>query len=306
VTPNHNEKSADQPAWPQLALQIKSGDADSLEEALFASGALSVIYQDLHDQPILEPQPGEIRLWDDIRIIGLYPQESGVADVLSSLSQILEGDLPQHQWIPLPDQQWERAWMADFKPMQFGPTLWICPSHCEPVDPTATNIQLDPGLAFGTGAHATTRQCLQWLGQHSVAQSTVVDYGCGSGLLAIAAAMLGASEVTAVDIDPQALLATKNNALLNKVDATLNIGQPDIIAEREVDLVLANILYQPLIELAPKLAALVRPGGDLVISGILHDQIDSLQLRYNQWFSMRTCGQLDDWACMHATRNEMR
>jgi len=298
--------TSDKSAWPQLALHIKSHDADTLEEALFASGALSVMFQDRYDQPILEPEPGEVRLWNDVRVIALYPQKQQSEPALALLGQLLQGDIPPYEWLSLPNQQWERSWMAQFKPMQFSDHLWICPTHCEPPDPSAANVRLDPGLAFGSGTHATTRQCLEWLGNHRVAGLSVVDYGCGSGVLAIAAAMLGAASVIAVDTDNQALTATRNNAMFNNVSDRLHIGVPDIVSGCEVDLLLANILYKPLWDLAPLFASLVRPGGHLLLSGILYEQIEPIQLRYNQWFSVKETGRSEDWAVIHATRDTTR
>lgn len=288
--------------WPQLVFQLQADETDSLERALFASGALSVIYQDQYDQPILEPEPGEFRLWRDVRLIALFALESQPDSILASLAEQLDGKLPAYEWLPLPDQQWERAWMSDFKPMQFAEKLWIVPTHCEPEDPAAVNVRLDPGLAFGTGTHATTRQCLEWLGNASMAGRDVLDFGCGSGVLAIAAALLGAQHVTAVDIDAQAISSTQDNAAINQVADRLTTGEPERVQGLEFDVVLANILYQPLMDLAPVFAAALRPSGSLVMSGILLEQIESIQLRYTQWFRMESSSQQGSWALIHATR----
>lgn len=289
--------------WPQIVFNTDATQAARLESALFASGALSVMYQDEQDQPILEPAPGEVRLWENIRLVGLYALKQNLDDIVSGLTLAYGAPLPEHKWIPLSDRQWERVWMDEFQPMQFGPSLWICPTHCDPVDPDAINVRLDPGLAFGTGTHPTTRQCLEWLGNKDMHGQVVIDYGCGSGVLGVAAALLGARRVIAVDIDPQAIRATQNNATCNRVDNTLEVGLPPLADGAVADTVLANILFQPLIELAPMFAAMTRSGGALVLSGLLSEQIDEVMLRYNQWFSFDSHSQQDSWALLHAIRH---
>jgi len=288
--------------WPQLVFHLASAGAQALEDALFAQGALSVTYQDPHERPVLEPAPGEVRLWQDVRLVALYAQGSDLTTIISALQQRWGQPLPAHSLTTLQDRQWERTWMHDSKPLQFGPDLWICPTHCQPVDTSAVNVRLDPGLAFGTGTHATTAQCLQWLGQHSVAGRRVLDYGCGSGILAVTAAMLGAVEVIAVDIDAQAVVATRENALLNGVEAIVSVGLPALATTVVADVVLANILFQPLLQLAQAFTAITRPGGDLVLSGLLPSQVDAVMLRYNQSFAFQSCGQQDDWVVLHARR----
>jgi len=246
----------------------------------------------------LEPRPGEVRLWNTLHLVGLFPQGMAIEVVETALrlaAAALDMAPDTHQISLRADEVWERSWMQDFKPMQFGPHFWICPSHSEPVDPTAINLLLDPGLAFGSGTHATTAQCLEWLASQGPEQTSgggkqvfeglrVVDYGCGSGVLAIAAAMLGASDVWAVDIDEQA------------------VGEPGLIDGLEADIVLANILFQPLMELADVLRDLVRPGGSLILSGIRTEQIEPLHLRYTQEFGFSPSRQREGWALMTATR----
>lgn len=289
--------------WPQMVFQVSAEQAQPLEDALFAVGALSVMYQDEHDQPILEPAPGEVRLWNAIRLVGLFPVDTMLDGIISELRAQLGATMPEPTRVNLPDQAWERVWMEDFKPIQFGPKLWICPTHCEPVDTSAVNLRLDPGLAFGTGSHATTAQCLEWLGAYDLTDQHVLDYGCGSGILAVAAAMLGAVDVLAVDIDPQAVTATTDNAALNGVTTQIEVGLPALADGWLADSVLANILFQPLMELAPVLAKNTKHGGNLVLSGILQEQVPEVMLRYTPYFRFQESRQRDDWALLHAIRH---
>ena len=216
-------------------------------------------------------------------------------------------DLSEIEISSLPDQDWTRAWMDAFKPMQFGKRLWVCPKHIEPPDPLAVNLRLDPGLAFGTGTHPTTSLCLRWLDTHVSPQSgyrNVLDYGCGSGILAVAAIMLGAESADCVDIDEQALQATRGNAEANQVLPRISTCQPpELEASREYELVLANILSGPLTELAPVLAKHCRAGGDIVLSGILSDQAEAVRMASSGFFNMTTTETLDDWVLLHGKRN---
>jgi len=307
-------------SWPEVAVVATPSNAAALEEWLFAAGALSVTYRDEHDgtensQPVLEPAPGEVRLWQHITLVGLFAQNQSVDSMHAALQQAAAEqalELPNFTLERLADAAWERVWMRDFVPMQFGPKLWICPSHCAPVDAAAVNILLDPGLAFGTGTHATTAQCLRWLGEQTAAsgpplsQQQVIDFGCGSGVLAIAAARLGAEAVYAVDIDPQALIATEHNAAANGVAAQITVGEPGLVDNLQADVVLANILYQPLMTLAETFAACVRPRGRLIMSGVLDAQAASLSMRYNPAFSFEPTVTQDGWALLAATRRADR
>ena len=185
--------------------------------------------------------------------------------------------------------------MDDYKPMQFGRRLWVCPKHIEPPEPEAVNLMLDPGLAFGTGTHPTTALCLQWLDNASLAGKQILDFGCGSGVLAIASLMLGAEHCDAVDIDPQALEATKDNASENNVSDSLQVMKPEQLPAQQYDIVLANILAGPLVELAPQLATYTKPGGSIVLSGILETQANDILASYAQWFDLDTPLVQDDW-----------
>lgn len=296
--------------WPEVAVNATPDTVDELEAWLFAAGAVSVTYLDKQDQPILEPAPGEMRLWDAIVLVGLFPQAKSSDELISALHLAAATGampVPEFELRVLPDAVWERAWMADYQPMQFGPSLWVCPSHCQPPAPEAVIVKLDPGLAFGTGTHATTAQCLEWLGEKTgsgrqpLLGLSLVDYGCGSGVLAIAAALLGA-RVIAVDIDEQAIQATRQNAADNGVLDQLQIGLPEIIGEQQVDIVLANILFEPLTSLADRFASMLGAGGQLIMSGILTEQVEPLGMGYNQWFDFDPATARNGWALVTATR----
>lgn len=302
--------------WLEVHVAGRSAQAEEYEAWLFAAGALSVTYHDAIDDDelthaVLEPAPGEIRLWGEVKLSGLFAQQSTIDSVhealgLCALKQGLKP--PAYRIKPLQDQAWERTWMDTYKPMQFGPHFWICPTHGDVVDPAAVTLRLDPGLAFGTGTHATTSQCLMWIGEqttHSLqpfAGRTVIDYGCGSGVLAIACLMLGAERAWAVDIDEQALVATRENAQFNGVLDRISIGLPELADKIDCDVVFANILFQPLLTLADTLARCVRPGGELVISGILENQIEPLRIRYNSSFEFSETRVTENWAMLMARR----
>ena len=303
--------------WLQVSVDGVRESAETLEQWLFDAGALSVTLIDSVDDEqlshaVLEPVPGEVRLWADVTLVGLFAQASIESEVQASLhnTAVSAGvsPLPAYQMQRLPDQVWERTWMDSFKPMRFGHRLWICPIQTQAVDIDAVTLKLDPGLAFGTGTHATTAQCLEWLGEQTkddlqpLKGKTVIDFGCGSGVLAIAALLLGADHAWAVDIDEQALQATGQNAATNEVSDRLSIGQPDILSDVVVDIVLANILFQPLMELANSLSKRVRTGGSLVMSGILQEQMEPLRMRYNDDFLFAKGQCSDGWALMSATR----
>lgn len=303
--------------WLEVTVRCEKSTADQLEDWLFESGALSVTLRDSQDDDgdlahaVLEPEPGEVRLWEQVTLVGLFARDTHLEELRNALhlsAAIHELALPDYQLAGLPDREWERTWMDTFKPMQFGERFWICPTEHVPPDKDALNLRLDPGLAFGTGTHATTAQCLSWLGQqtaHSLeplANRTVIDFGCGSGVLAIAALLLGASKAWAVDIDEQALLSTRENAAQNGVSERLLVGQPVLVDGVQVDIVLANILFKPLMALSDVMASAVKPDGYLVLSGILEDQMEPLRLRYNQHFKFAPGQATDGWALMTATR----
>jgi ribosomal protein L11 methyltransferase len=292
-------------SWQQLSLEAGDLDPETLSTFFEQQGALSVTFMDAAEQPLFEPDPGTTPLWSATRVTALF---DAAAD-LSSLKQQLAAEygaqvLDRLREETLHDQDWERLWLDRFHPMRFGDRLWICPDgQRPPAEDGQVLIDLDPGLAFGTGTHATTALCLEWLDQHPPRGQQVLDYGCGSGILAIAALKLGAAAVWGVDIDQQALWASRENATRNQVADGLTTALPDELPEQDYDLLLANILANPLIELAPRLAELLRPGGQLVLSGILSEQADAVCAAYAPWFSLSDPVERDGWVRLHGRRN---
>ncbi len=284
--------------WIQLTLHIDKNRHQQSEDAMLEAGALSVTYKDAEDKPVLEPLPGETRLWEKLIITGLFEADTNTEQLQAHIRQQLGDDIPLRVEA-LEDKDWVRAWMDDYKPMQFGERLWVCPKHLPPPEPDAINLMLDPGLAFGTGTHPTTALCLQWLDAHELQNKTLLDFGCGSGVLAIAALLLGAEHCDATDIDPQALQASMDNAIANQVEDKLNVMLPEDMAAKQkqsqYDIVLANILAGPLTELAPRLAACTRSGGDIVLSGILESQADDIMQAYRPWFELEPPALQDEW-----------
>ncbi len=292
--------------WIQISVTVSDDNFRRVEDAMLTLGAQSVTFKDAADNPILEPQPGETPLWRDAVITGLFDDRNNQEWLNEQLRQQLGDDKLLIEITSLPDQDWTRAWMDTYKPMQFGKRLWVCPKHIEPPDPTAINLWLDPGLAFGTGTHPTTSLCLSWLDEHIYPQSqyrSILDYGCGSGILAIAAILLGAEQADCVDIDDQALQATRDNAQANRVLQQISTYTPESInSDRRYQLVMANILSGPLTELAPALSQYCDAGGDIVLSGLLSDQTDPVRDAYNAFFDMRATQTLDEWVLLHGTR----
>jgi ribosomal protein L11 methyltransferase len=282
------------PVWLELKLALGDLDAERVEEALLEAGALSVTLEDAGDEPLYEPAPDS--LWSDTLLTALFPADAYTDAVRARLLELLGlAKLPAHRFEPLEDRDWAREWLKDFKPMRFGRRLWICPTAYAPPDPRAVNILLDPGLAFGTGSHGTTALCLEWLDGAAVAGRTVLDYGCGSGVLAIAAARLGAKRVWATDNDPQALLATRENAARNGVEGALTLCTPESLPAPRVQLLLANILARPLMELAPRFGELLETGGQLVLSGILEQQEQDIRRAYGPGFEFQESARREGW-----------
>ncbi len=288
--------------WLQLTFYSTKDDAERLGDLLSECGAAAVTLQDAADQPLYEPPRGTTPLWQLTNVVGLFDGGCESDTIVQQLAALWDSELPDYRSEILQDQAWERAWMDDFKPMNFGQRLWIIPSWSEPPDPGATNIFLDPGLAFGTGTHPTTRLCLKWLDNHDVTGKTVIDYGCGSGILAIAAALLGAEQVVGVDNDPQALLATMENARRNGVSEKITCYLPRETPEEPSELLLANILAGPLIELAPRLAELVMSEGSIVLSGILPEQAEAVSTAYASRFEIQPAEEYDGWVRLVGTK----
>lgn len=289
--------------WLQLTLEARDLDPQRLEAALRQAGAQAITLQDAADHPVYEPAPGALPLWPYTRVCGLFPADTDMGRVRERLCDALgRAELPSCRIEPLEDRDWVRAWMDHFRPMRFGARLWICPRDQTPPEPHAVNLRLDPGLAFGSGTHATTALCLEWLDQTPPRGWQVIDYGCGSGVLAIAALLLGARTAWAVDNDPQALQATRQNAGENGVLDRIAVYPPETLPALEADLLLANILAEPLIALAPEFGARVRPGGMLVLSGLLQEQAPAAIRAYAPWFEMEQTGAREGWVRLSGAR----
>ncbi len=292
-------------SWLQLSVEAGEIDAESLSAFFESRGALSVTFQDAADQPLYEPDPGTTPLWSATRVIALFDADADGRALAAQVGAEFGAAVAQRLHIEtLADRDWERAWLDGFRPMRFGRHLWICPAGMRPRQAERPVIvDLDPGLAFGTGTHATTRLCLEWLDAHPPAGLTVLDYGCGSGVLGIAALKLGAREVTAVDIDPQALLATHDNARRNGVDVRLSTALPGALRARlQADVLLANILANPLVMLAETLTGLVKPEGRIVLSGILAGQHATVAAAYRPGFELDAPVELDGWLSVGGRR----
>jgi ribosomal protein L11 methyltransferase len=283
--------------WYQLEIEVcLLNEVDNVTAILEDSGALSITLCDKHDDPVLEPLPGTTPLWPETTIQALYSEEETAYDVLQHLMALfphLRASISL-----LAHQNWEQIWMENFKPQQFGERLWICPSWITPPKPDAVNVILDPGLAFGTGTHPTTQLCLTWLSKANLANKTMIDYGCGSGILTLATLKLGATSVQAVDIDPQALQATQANATLNNIpNQQLTIATPDELINK-ADLLIANILLMPLLLLKTKFKQLLNRQGLLIVSGILKEQANDLITAYQGDFIHQQTESLEDWSLL--------
>jgi ribosomal protein L11 methyltransferase len=295
--------------WLELSLTVRAEQQPRVEEALDDLGALSITLQDADaetpdEQAIFEPGVGELPLWPTITLNALFDADSDRRGLSEALGELLPWLEPDHmQFRDVADEDWERAWMDQFKPMPFGRRLWIYPWNIEPpADDDTVVVRLDPGLAFGSGTHPTTALCLAWLDSLDLKGKTVIDFGCGSGILAIAALKLGAASAIGVDNDPQALTASADNAERNEVDDRLALFLPEDIDAEPADVFIANILAGPLGELAPTFAAAAKPGAPFAISGILQGQEDELLTRYAEWFDALRVDTLEDWVRISGRR----
>ena len=270
--------------WLQFVMDLDSLDANEVEDAFLRLGACSVTLSDAGDDPVLEPGPGETPLWSRTRITGLFTAETDVDIFRAALqNQLGLAELPAHHSEPLEDRAWEREWLKDFGPMRFGERLWICPTDDSVDDTGSIVVHLDPGLAFGTGTHPTTALCLEWLDSTDLTGKILLDYGCGSGILAIAALKLGALRATGMDIDPQAVIATQQNAADNGVEDRLAVVGSDAEIKGEFDLIVANILAGPLVGFADSITSRLSRGGMLALSGVLCEQADEVRTAYAPW-----------------------
>jgi len=289
--------------WQQIKTRITDTEAQQMEQLFQSLGAVSVSFLDAEDEPVFQLEPDSTPLWQQTMLCALFEHDASIGDIVAAITVASRLDKSDLIIENIADQDWERAWMDEFKPMRFGQRVWVCPSWCEPPEPGDINIMLDPGLAFGSGTHPTTALCLAWLDAQDLQGKTVIDYGCGSGILAIAAALLGARQVIAVDNDPQAIIATANNRDTNGIAADrLTVHLPGE-THAPADMVIANILSGPLAELTPVLTALTRPGGNLVLSGVLSEQTDALIQSYSAGFRMQPPVLQDEWVRIEGTRH---
>lgn len=284
-------------AWHQISVITDETTAPQLADYFSELGAVSVTYTDAEDEPVYEPAIDQTKIWSNTQVTALF-EINADPDVVQTLvfNQFIGSPLETWVYELLQDQVWERVWMEHFKPMKFADKLWVCPTGQEQSDADTVCMTLDPGLAFGTGTHPTTALCLEWLASHDLRDKVVIDFGCGSGILAIAALLLGARHAHAIDIDPQALTATQYNAEKNQVQDRISYYLPEQFVPFKADVVVANILAKPLIELSPVISNLVANQGDLILSGILNEQADSVADAYRQLGCvMADAVQQDDW-----------
>ncbi len=283
-----------------LSVDLKGLDPEAAEAACFDAGAVSVTLTDAVDDAILEPAPGEVRLWPQTVLQALFPADAAGPEAIVALAGALDLPAERIRAERIADRVWEREWLKDFHSMRFGRRLWIVPNHeSPPEDPEAVVVRLDPGLAFGTGTHPSTALCLTWLDSRLSADATVIDYGCGSGVLAIAAARLGARVAHGFDIDPQALIATRDNADANDVSDRVPVHDATAALPRGVDLVMANILAGTLVELAPELCGYLAPGGQIILAGILKQQVHEVRAGFAPWIDLSVFAERDGWSALH-------
>jgi len=293
--------------WLELKINISSQYVEPLSDALTEAGASAVTFIDSANEPIYEPDPGTTPLWQQTSVIGLFAADIDAEQIIETLRLKL-GEHVALTWhsAPLKEQVWEKTWMDHFEPMKFGENLWVCPSWKAIPDPKAVNILLDPGLAFGTGTHPTTALCLEALSRLALTGKEIIDYGCGSGILAIAGIKLGASKAWCIDNDPQALLATEENAKKNRVEKSCSLSLADAFLQNHstitVDVLIANILTNPLIALAPQFAKLLKDNAYIVLSGILEHQEQEIIQAYAPWFNICNVNKVEQWLCIEARR----
>lgn len=285
----------------QITVDVGDSGPAPFEEALLELGAVSITLEDAADDPVLEPAPGETPMWPTVLLKALFDGDADTAVITSAIVRRFPG-MPIPQVTRIEDRAWEREWLKDFRPMRFGRRLWVCPGGQPAGDVDAVRVELDPGLAFGTGTHPTTAMCLEWLDSRDLHGRELVDYGCGSGILAIAALKLGASSARAVDIDAQALVATRQNAERNCVGSRLTVSDERALARASADILVANILAGPLVELAPEFAAAVRSNGEIAVSGVLVEQVDAVTSAYRPWFDTAFTGTREGWGLIGGRR----
>jgi ribosomal protein L11 methyltransferase len=286
----------------ELEFELGTRDAQTAELACWACGASAVTFVDAADDPVLEPAPGEFRLWPTTRLRCLFVGAPDAASLCGALGAALGLDPARIASRQVADRAWEREWLRDFHAMRFGRRLWICPHHERVTAPDAVVVALDPGLAFGTGTHPTTALCLAWLDEHLPPGACVIDYGCGSGVLGLAAAKLGAAQVHCYDIDPQALTATRANAAANAVTGLLHVHEHPATLPRAADILLANILATPLCTLAPRFAELLQARGQVLLAGLMAHEVADVTGAYATCFDVAACGARDGWVSLAGRR----
>jgi len=290
--------------WQQITVTTSKELAPSFEEILEDNGALSVTFTDALNQPIYEPPLETTPLWEEVLVTGLFEEQHDLSCIEQAFTESIESNSSWKMHIErLEDQVWERLWLEHFRPIKFGNDFWICSTEHVPPEPDATILWLDPGLAFGTGTHPTTALCLGWLAKQNLTNTTVFDFGCGSGILAIASLLMGADKATGIDIDPQALIATQNNAEKNSVQDRLTVSEVQDYPKDTHDIVVANVLAEPLITFSNEISSLVKPNGQLVLSGILSEQIESVIDAYADNFTFEPPAVQDNWVYLHARKH---
>lgn len=286
-----------------ISVTVNADRAETVEDVMLLAGALSCTLQDASDHPILEPAPGETPVWPLVDVTGMFYAEVALDEILplieNGLDFVAAGMIRARM---LEDQKWEQVWMRDFAPIEIDRGFWVVPSFATPPEPQATNLIIDPGLAFGSGTHATTLLCLRWLCSQDLRGKRVIDYGCGSGILAIAAARLQAEKVYAVDIDPQACIATRDNAERNGVLEQIEITQSESQLQDGMDVVVANILLAPLLQRVDIFWDLLGAGGKIALSGVLAEQAESLCSCFDRKFTNSSIHQHQEWVLYSAAK----
>ncbi|PHS72364.1 MAG: 50S ribosomal protein L11 methyltransferase [Cycloclasticus sp.] len=289
--------------WQQLTIATDQELAPLFETLIEELGSLSVTLTDGADQPIYEPPLETTPLWKQVHVTGLFDEDADLNEARQFFQQRIDSTKTWSLTLDhLKDQIWERVWLDNFQPIKFGNNFWVCSTEHNIADENATLLRLDPGLAFGTGTHPTTALCLEWLATHPLKNCEIADFGCGSGILAIAALLLGAQHAIGIDIDPQALIATNNNAAQNNVRDNIQVYDAQQYPTEAKDIVIANILAEPLVTLYDEISTLVKPSGHLLLSGLLSEQVEFVTQAYQSNFVFNPAVFRDEWACLHATK----
>ena len=293
--------------WLQICIHTTPEHVPTCEDTLLECGAMVVTFEDVYDNPVYEPDLNTTPLWQHTKVTGLFEADADIESIrpiIEHTAQTLGQQELSLKIEILEDKDWEREWMDSYHPIQFGERLWVCPSWREVPDENAVTLMLDPGLAFGTGTHPTTALCLQWLDSIDCQDKSIIDYGCGSGILGIAGLLLGADKMVGIDIDPQAVQATQANAERNNIDPSrIEVKLPPYESELQADIVVANILAGPLAQLAPTISALVKTGGQLALSGILANQAKEVVEAYQEWFTLESIVEIEDWVRIVGTKH---